>query len=272
MPESSVPATSVPQSPDFPTENESQQPLPRQPERVDGRARLLKALLKPARTQVVVALILALVGFAGVTQVRANQVDDNFAGVRQQDLIDILNGLAGTTQRAEREIARLEQTRDDLRSSTSQRQAALDQAETEANTLSILAGLVPVTGPGIRVTIKEVTGQITISTLLDVVQEVRTVGAEAIQFNGEVRVVAQTSFEDVGDAIEVDGKRLTAPYVIDVIGEPAVLEGAINFSQGPRVQVIEDGGELEVQTLTSLDIEAIRQPAPPEYAEPQEGQ
>lgn len=262
----------MPEGTDFPTAEEAQRPLAPQTEEIDGRSRLIKALVKPARTQIVVALILALVGFAGVTQVRANEVDDSFAGVRQQDLIDILNGLAGTTQRAERELARLEQTRDDLQSDSSRRQAALDQAENEATTLSILAGLVPVTGPGIRVTIKEVTGQITISTLLDVVQETRTFGAEAIQFNGEVRVVAQTSFEDVGDAIEVDGVRLTAPYVIDIIGEPAGLEGAINFSQGPRAQVRDDGGELEVQTLTSLDIEAIRQPVPPEYAEPQAGQ
>lgn len=264
----------MPDGADFPTADEAQRPLPHDPgtPEVDGRSRMVKALVKPARTQVVVALILALVGFAGVTQVRANEVDDSFAGVRQQDLIDILNGLAGTTRRAERELARLEQTRDDLQSDSSRRQAALDQAENEAATLSILAGLVPVTGPGIRVTIKEVTGQIRISTLLDVVQETRTFGAEAIQFNGEVRVVAQTSFEDVGDAIEVDGVRLTAPYVIDIIGEPAGLEGAINFSQGPRAQVRDDGGELEVQTLTSLDIESIRQPVPPEYAEPQVGQ
>ena len=128
----------MPDGADFPTADEAQRPLPPEQgsEKVDGRSRLVKALVKPARTQVVVALILALVGFAGVTQVRANEVDDSFAGVRQQDLIDILNGLAGTTQRAERELARLEQTRDDLQSDSSRRQAALDQAENEAATQS----------------------------------------------------------------------------------------------------------------------------------------
>ena len=48
-------------------------------------------------------MLLALVGFAAVTQVRSNQVDDTYAGLREQDLIDILNGLAGTSQRAEAE-------------------------------------------------------------------------------------------------------------------------------------------------------------------------
>ena len=76
-----------------------------------------------------VGVLLAVVGFAVVTQVRANEVDDTYAGYRQQDLIDVLNGLAGTTQRAEAEIARLESTRDDLQSRHQRRQAALEQAQ-----------------------------------------------------------------------------------------------------------------------------------------------
>jgi hypothetical protein len=77
-----------------------------------GRQRLLTALKRPARAQAVVAVLLAVVGFAAVTQVRANEVDNTYAGLREQDLIDVLNGLAGTTQRAETEISRLETTRE----------------------------------------------------------------------------------------------------------------------------------------------------------------
>ena len=138
------------------------------------------------------AVLLGIVGFAAITQVRAYEVDDTYAGYREQALIDVLNGLAGTSQRAQAEITRLERTRDDLQSSTSARQAALDQAREQADTLDILAGTVPVTGPGIRITIEEVDGPVDIDSLLDTVQELRNAGAEAMQFNGEVRVVAQT--------------------------------------------------------------------------------
>src|SRR3712207_2725284 len=98
-----------------------------------GRSRLWRAVVAPSRAQVTVALLLALVGFAGVTQVRTNQVDDTYAGLRQQDLIDVLNGLADTTQRAQAEIARLEEVRDDLQSETNARQAALEQAREDAD-------------------------------------------------------------------------------------------------------------------------------------------
>ncbi len=179
------------------------------------------------------AVLLAIVGFAAMTQVRANQQDDTYQGLRDQDLIDVLNGLAGTSQRAQAEITRLENARAELLTSTSAREAALEQARTEADTLEILAGSVPVTGPGIRITIEEVDGPVDIDSLLDTVQELRTAGAEAMQFNGEVRVVAQTSFEDGVGGIEVDGQLLEPPYVIDVIGEPATLSGGTGVRPGP---------------------------------------
>jgi len=234
-----------------------------------GRLRLLAALRKPARRQVVVAVLLATVGFAGVVQVRSNNVDDPYAGLREQDLIDILNGLAGTTQRAESEIRRLERTRDDLLSDTNRREAALEQAQTEANTLSILAGVVPVSGPGIRVTITEVSGDVKLDSILDTVQELRTSDAEAIQFNGQVRVVAQTAFEDAEGGLLVDGTLIEPPYVIDVIGEPNALDEALDFGLGPSFQVEQDGGEMEVDELPSLDIESVVDPTRAEFAEPQ---
>ena len=234
-----------------------------------GRQRLVAALFKPSRSQLVVAVLLAVVAFAGITQVRAIEVDDTFAGLREQDLIDILNGLAGTTQRAQAEIDRLEQTREDLQSDTDARQAALLQAQTEADTLSILAGLVPVTGPGIRVTIKEIDGPVDVDTMIDTIQELRTAGAEAIQFNGQVRIIAESSFENAVGGILVDGQLLSAPYVIDVIGEPHTLASSgMDFPKGPRYQFEQDGAEVDIAELTSLDIESVRDAVQPEFTEP----
>src|SRR4051794_16906251 len=171
----------------------------------DGRSRLWRAMARPSRGQVVVGLLLALVGFAGVTQVRTNTVDDTYAGLREQDLIDILDGLADRTQRAQAEVQRLEETRDDLDSETSAREAALETARKDADTFAIIAGTVPVTGPGVRITIKEVEGQVTIEPFIDMVQALRSAGAEAIQINGSVRIVASSSFRDVDGGVLVDG-------------------------------------------------------------------
>lgn len=241
-------------------------------EPLSGRQRLTAALLKPSRAQLVVALLMAVVGFAAIVQVRANQVDDTYAGYREQDLIEVLNGLAGTTQRAQDEIARLEATRSDLQSDTDARQAALEQAQTRADTLAILAGLVPVTGPGTRITIKEVTGPVDIDTLLDTMQELRAAGAEAMQINGKVRIIAQSALEDAVGGVIIDGTLLSAPYVIDVIGEPHTLSGGMTFPQGPKSQFEDDGQTVEIVELNSIDIESVREAAQPQYAEPDPGQ
>jgi uncharacterized protein YlxW (UPF0749 family) len=247
-------------------------PEPSEPTQ-SGRRRLWRALVAPSRAQVTVAVLLALVGFAAVTQVRTNQVDDTYAGLRQQDLIDVLNGLADTTQRAQAEIQRLEATRDDLQSDTNARQAALEQAQKDADTLSILAGVVPVTGPGVRITIKEVGGSVSIGPFIDMVQALRTAGAEGMQINTEVRVVAQTAFEDATAGIQVDGRLLSAPYVIDVIGEPKALAAALRFPDGPEDQFARDGvAELTFEELKALDIEAVRDLTEAQYAEGVPGQ
>jgi uncharacterized protein YlxW (UPF0749 family) len=239
-------------------------PIPAGP----GRQRLVAALLKPSRAQLVVAALLAVLGFAAVTQVRAYQVDDTYAGYREQQLIDVLNGLAGTSQRAQAEISRLERRREELQSSTSAREAALAEARTRAETLDILAGTVPVTGPGLRITIEETDGTVDLGSLLDTIQELRTAGAEAMEFNDRVRVVAQTALEDAVGGIDVDGTQLAPPYVVDVIGEPSTLSGGLNFVEGPLDQLESDGATVTVQELRTVDVESVRPLPATEYAEP----
>lgn len=253
----------------MPDDDAGQPTEPSQPTEPTGRDRLVRALLRPTWRQLVVAVLLGLVGFATVVQVRDNEVDDTFAGYREQDLIDVLNGLAATTRRAQTEIERLEDTRDQLQSDTESEEVALNQAQDEADTLAVLAGTVPVTGPGVRITITEGARPVQAGTFLNMVEELRTAGAEAMQVNGEVRIVAQTSFSDTEGGLLIGGELVSAPYVVDVIGEPGTLSGAMNFLNGPRVQLENrDGADVEVDELTSLDIESTREPVQPEFAQP----
>lgn len=223
-----------------------------------GRARLWREMRRARRGQVVVAVLLALLGFAAVTQVRSVDEDNSYAGYREQDLIDVLDGLAGTTQRAQSELTRLEQRRADLQSSSRRDEAALDEARTQLDTLRILAGQVAVTGPGVRIRIVESAGEVNVDTFLDLVEELRSVGAEAIAVNGTVRLVAQSSFDKATGGLLVDGTVLRPPYVVDAIGEPTTLEGAVTFFRGPQDEFEADGATVTVDKRNSLDITAVR--------------
>src|SRR5687768_8306000 len=134
-----------------------------------GRDRLLATFRKPSRAQAIVGVLLAVLGFSAVVQVNNNEQDNTYAGLREQDLIEILNALTGTAERARREVDRLERTRDQLQSESTSREAALKDTQDRVKTLNIIAGLVPVKGPGIRIRIDEAEGRVTLNSLLDLV-------------------------------------------------------------------------------------------------------
>lgn len=208
--------------------------------------------------RLVVAVMLALLGFALVTQVNAEAEGDRYAGFREQDLVDVLTGLTGTAERAESEIERLEAAREELLDDNRGRSTALSEARSRADSLAVLAGTVPVTGPGVRLTISEVDGSVAIGSLLDTVQELRTSLAEAIEINDSVRLVASSAIGTAEGGIEVDGVRLTSPYVIEAIGEPATLEGGLTFSGGPVDTLEDEGASVEVELLDRVDITSVR--------------
>lgn len=227
-----------------------------------GRRRLWHAVRHPAREQVAVAIILAALGFAATIQLRDTADESSYSGLRESELIVVLDGLTGTAEQVRAEIARLEETRADLLTESSARGAALNEATQREQSLNILAGLVKVTGPGLRVAITPGAGPVSVGALLDTVQELRTAGAEAIEFNDSVRVVAQSSFDSSEVGIELDGVLLRPPFVIDVIGDPHVLRTALNFSDGP-IEILEtvDGATVAVEEVSSVSVDSVTEPA-----------
>jgi uncharacterized protein YlxW (UPF0749 family) len=215
-------------------------------------------------------VLLALLGFAAVTQVKANDKDDQFVGARQGDLIQYINNLSLASQRTETEIARLQQTRDSLKNDAESRRTAVERARQQANTLGILAGTLPAVGSGVRVTVTDQNGGVGSNQLLEGLQELRDAGAEAIELNNRVRVVAQTSLEDADGGVIVDGQLLKAPYVIEAIGGAHTLATALDFKGGFNDEVEGPPVNAEVQTKESdrIEISTLVEPKAPKYAQP----
>ena len=249
--------------------DEQTTPTPQQPAPPDGRARLLEALRRPSsRGQATVAVLLAVLGFAAVTQVKANDKDDQYVGARQGDLVQYINNLSLASQRTEAEIARLQQTRDALRSDTRSRRTAVERAQQQADTLGIMAGTVPVVGSGVRVTVTDEKGGVGSNQLLEGLEELRDAGAEAIELNNRVRVVAQSSLKDVDGGVLVDGQVLRAPYVIEAIGSPHDLATALEFKDGfvDEVQRPDVDGKVTISEEKLIEISTVTELTTPQYA------
>jgi uncharacterized protein YlxW (UPF0749 family) len=233
-----------------------------------ARQHALRALLHPGRGQVTAAVLLAVLGVAGVTQVRLAGTDNDYAGLRQSDLIQALSGLQAASSRNEKDIRDLEDTRDSLRDNNEKTATALERAREELSSLGILAGTLPATGPGVRITVSvpESAG-IKLNFLLDGIEELRDAGAEAMEFNDLVRVVAQTSFEAADGGVDIDGKVVTSPFVIDAIGNADSLTAALKFPGGFVDDLALDEGRVTIKKLKKVRITALRAAVQPRYAE-----
>lgn len=244
-----------------------QPPAPSEPDGATVRRRLLSTLAPKAnRGQLLAALLCAVLGFALVVQVRQTQ-GDSLNTLRESDLVRILDDVSQRSSRLEDEAAKLRDTRDELLTSSDQRQVAQEAAQERVDVLGILAGTAPATGPGIQLTIADPDRALGSSTLLDAVQELRDAGAEAIQI-GSVRVVASTWFADTDDGILVDGRQVKSPYVIRVIGDPKTLAPALGIPGGVQATVTKNGGRATVSEQDQVTIDALRLLSEPEYARP----
>jgi uncharacterized protein YlxW (UPF0749 family) len=232
-----------------------------------GGWRRLGAGFRPraSRGQVLGGLLCGLLGFALVVQV-GQTADADLAGLRQSDLVRILDDVSERSDRLRQEAAELEATREELLSSSDRLEAARQQAQEQVDVLGVLTGTAPAVGPGIRLTL--VGTDIEASTVLDVIQELRDAGAEAIQVD-DVRVVATTAFVDrPGGGVAVDGTAVDSPFTVLAIGDPQTLSAAMSFPGGVVQTVEKAKGSARVEERDEVRIDALRAPEQPQYARP----
>ncbi len=194
------------------------------------------------RTGANLAIVLAsiILGFLLTVQFRSTAAH---LPVREQSRL----ATADAVRRLDDEQRQLKQRIVELRAQATllQREVvAVPSAQSVAAELDqqrLQAGLIAVRGPGLVVTLDDSTKSIIPSDdannyiihdyeLRDVVSLLWLAGAEAIAINGE-RIVNISSVYCVGSTILVNDTRLSPPYEIRAIGEPALLDQAL---QNPK--------------------------------------
>ena len=245
------------------------------PEIGDLRAGGVAGVVRRGRSQIVfgalAVLLCAVLGIAIVTQVRQNGSGDSLETARPADLLVLLDSLQQREAALNTEVADLQRTLTQLQASGSSDQAAIENAQARLAALSILIGTVPATGPGVTLTIEDTAPGVPAETMLDVINELRAAGAEAMEIRGgptSARVGVDTWVVGAAGALVVDGATLNPPYSVLAIGDPPTLAAAMNIPGGAMDSIERVGGTMVVQQSDRVDVTALRQPKARQYAQP----
>jgi uncharacterized protein YlxW (UPF0749 family) len=179
-------------------------------------------------------------------------------------------------ERLETEQQGLKATLAGLREELAQRQqaAAANTDRLQALSLALeeqrtLAGLTPVRGPGILVTLDDSAVGIPTGAdpnayiiheydLRDIVNLLWMAGSEAIAINGE-RLVGNSSLYCVGSTVMVNNTRLSPPYLIQAIGNSRVQQDYLrnsSYLQDLKQKQRLYGLEFDVEAVVNLSLPA----------------
>jgi uncharacterized protein YlxW (UPF0749 family) len=213
---------------------------------------------------------LAVVGAFGLLVTVAGVQTSRDADVQELGRATLISQIdAGRDEVAElqREIRTLSDARvaAEDRNETLATQAA--DLEARVRRLEVRTGFVPVRGEGIRITVTnpqsdDPNDEIRDEDLATLVDGLWQAGAEAIAING-VRLTALSGIRNTGRAIHVNSQPITAPYVVEAIGENSTLQARLlETSQGQAwfglVNGLGFGYEAENVNIVRLPASTLR--------------
>lgn len=150
--------------------------------------------------------------------------------------------LSETIRKKDREISDLRDRATKLENTMATGSGKLKTLNDELQRVKVLAGVTEVQGPGVVLTLQDGRPPSNRSysaerylihdvDLQAVVNEFNASGAEAVAINGQ-RISPRTAIRCVGPVALVNDVRMTSPFEIAAIGDPAKLAGGLNLIGG----------------------------------------
>lgn len=214
--------------------------------------------------QLSIAIVCIVLGIMLAVQFKTTEryEQNNLSTSRVEDLTQELNTVTEERDTLAQEVislrAKLENTRE-----TDQAMADMQEEIQKAN---LYAGLVPVEGKGIILTLNDSSralqndesissGLIHDQDLLIIVNELKASGAEAISVNGE-RIAAMSEIRCAGTTILINWNKIAPPFTIKAIGDPAMLESGLLIKNGYLESLKLLGFPVNIQKSDKVQIPA----------------
>ena len=216
--------------------------------------------------RIAVAVVLFVLGFLVVVQLKSQSVDQGLNALSVQDLTELVANLTTRNNQLRDEITTLEQQRDAIRSNVARGDSSAVQVRADLNRLRGWSGETAVVGTGIRVA---VSGPIPGDALEQLLNELRNAGAEAISV-GETRLVPGEVVAGPAGALSIDNSPLDDPFEISAIGNSETLTGTLTRAGGIIAQLAATYPDalLTVTPVTNLQLPATARSLAPVNGHP----
>ena len=171
-----------------------------------------------------------------------------------QELNNLKTQVLKMKEKYEESYAQLEKVQEELettRKNVASNDEQLKSLEEEIKKYSIILGATEVTGQGVTITVTDANVPNNISAFLDpynlivhdvdileLVNELKNAGAEAIEVNGQ-RIVGTTAISCDGNVIVINGEKISSTFTINAIGLPARM-ATLNRPGGYLKQELEE--------------------------------
>lgn len=163
-----------------------------------------------------------------------------------------------------KDLEESEKVLENYRTKASQSSGLSASVESELKLANNLLGLTEMTGKGVIVTLDD-NKSVTLDTInisdylvhstdiVELINELKNAGAEAISINGQ-RIINTTGIVCDGNVIKVNDNRIGAPYVVRAIGYPEWLESALNMPGGYIQRLSSYGVITKVEKQNSITV------------------
>ncbi len=172
--------------------------------------------------------IALVIGLLLVGQLRSQARPSQLSSLSAQELSTLIETLSARNRELRTGLTDIQNQLREYRTSGTAGQSAIDTGREDLRRLTAFAGLGPVEGQGLRITVE---GDLDAIALNDLINELRNAGAEAIAVD-DVRVTARSVAIMGPRALEIDGVEIGRRFILSAVGSPSGLQSAIERPGG----------------------------------------
>lgn len=222
--------------------------------------------MRRPRNAISIAVVALALGVLVVVQIRAQSGSGGLGALSAQELTVLVANLNTRNDQLRTEIATLDQQLRALAARQARGETSIGQLQADLLRLRTWAGLDPVSGPGVRITIE---GPIDGRAVEGVLNELRNAGAEAISVE-QIRAVVGTVVAGERGLLSAEGQRLPATFEVSAIGNAETLTGTLTRAGGVIAQLAatEPDVRLTVTPVSNLQLPATRRDLDPIHGRP----